>query len=79
MERITDSKMLSYHFYCTFFLVFVSYHVGVSQHLVADSSLISINYNEILKSGNCQVLNRICGNISGDLDALECAYSYKVR
>nr|BAN20969.1 MG-160, putative [Riptortus pedestris] len=33
--------------------------------------------SEIKKSGKCEILNKVCGNISDDLDTLECAHTYK--
>lgn len=36
-----------------------------------------VTTSDIQKSGKCDVLNKICGNISDDLDALECAHTFK--
>lgn len=36
------------------------------------------NLNFIKNSNKCAVLNRLCDSIEDDLDALECAYTFKV-
>lgn len=65
-------------FYCSFILLCLCY-LTVSQNILANSAanIRFMKFNEIVENGKCKILNNLCGNISDDLDALDCALSYK--
>lgn len=66
-------------FYCSFILLCLCY-LTVSQNILANSAASTryVKFNEIIESGKCNILSSMCGNISDDLDALDCAFTYKV-